>query len=45
MDFSWLPCPAPLPDREELCALLYVLRTGSQWEHLPKELGSGSGMT
>ncbi|UGQ12039.1 IS5 family transposase [Yinghuangia sp. ASG 101] len=34
-----------LPDREVLCGILYVLHTGIQWEHLPQELGFGSGMT
>jgi len=28
-----------------LCGILHVLHTGIQWEHLPKELGFGSGMT
>ena len=35
----------PLPDREVLCGILYVLHTGIQREYLPKELGFGSGMT
>ncbi|MFJ4633806.1 IS5 family transposase [Streptomyces sp. NPDC088847] len=35
----------PLPDREVLCGILYVLHTGIQWEYLPQELGFGSGMT
>ncbi|MFH9009730.1 IS5 family transposase [Streptomyces afghaniensis] len=39
------PGRKPLPDREVLCGILYVLHTGIQWEHLPQELGFGSGMT
>ncbi|CAK7282783.1 conserved hypothetical protein [Streptomyces misionensis JCM 4497] len=39
------PGRKPLPDREVLCGILYVLHTGIQWEYLPKELGFGSGMT
>ncbi|MFI0738736.1 IS5 family transposase [Streptomyces sp. NPDC021100] len=39
------PGRRPLPDREVLCGILYVLHTGLQWEHLPQELGFGSGMT
>jgi transposase len=27
------------------CGILFVLHTGIQWEHLPQELGFGSGMT
>lgn len=34
-----------VPDREALTGILYVLRTGIQWEHLPQEMGCGSGMT
>jgi transposase len=32
-----------LPDREVLCGILYVLHTGIQWEHVPQEIGFGSG--
>lgn len=39
------PGRKPLPNREVLCGILYVLCTGIQWEYLPKELGFGSGMT
>ncbi|GHA49444.1 hypothetical protein GCM10010329_84510 [Streptomyces spiroverticillatus] len=39
------PGRLPVPDRQVLCGILYVLCTGIQWEHLPKELGFGSGMT
>jgi transposase len=39
------PGRKPLPDREALCGILYVLHTGIQWEYLPQELGLGSGMT
>ncbi|MGW2101583.1 IS5 family transposase [Streptomyces olivaceoviridis] len=39
------PGRKPLPDRQVLCGILYVLHTDVQWEYLPKELGFGSGMT
>jgi transposase len=32
-------------DRRALSGILFVLRTGIGWEHLPQELGYGSGMT
>jgi len=31
--------------RQALSAILFVLKTGLPWEHLPQELGWGSGMT
>ncbi len=34
-----------LDDRAVLCGILFVLQTGIAWEHLPQELGFGSGMT
>jgi transposase len=34
-----------LDDRKALCGILFVLYTGISWEHLPQELGFGSGMT
>jgi transposase len=34
-----------LPDRLCLQGILFVLHTGIGWEHLPQELGFGSGMT
>lgn len=34
-----------MPDRAALEGILYVLKTGIGWEHLPHELGYGSGMT
>jgi transposase len=34
-----------LPDREALQGILFVLRTGIAWRHLPLELGFGSGVT
>ncbi|MDQ0808431.1 transposase [Streptomyces sp. B3I7] len=48
-----LPEPPPkqvegrprVPDRQALCGILFVLRTGIQWEYLPQEPGFGSGMT
>lgn len=33
-----------IPDRACLAGILFVLRTGIQWEHLPREFGC-SGMT
>jgi transposase len=39
------PGRKPLPERDVLCGILYVLHTGIQWEYLPKQLGFGSGMT
>ena len=40
-------CPGrkPLPDRQVLTGILFVLKTGIPWEHLPQEMGCGSGMT
>src|SRR6476469_8447202 len=48
-----LPPPPPrpkggrprVPDRDCLRGILFVLRTGCQWELLPKEMGCGCGMT
>jgi transposase len=34
-----------LPDRLALQGILFVLHTGMAWEHLPQELGFGSGVT
>jgi len=34
-----------VPDRAALEGFLYVLKTAIGWEHLPHELGYGSGMT
>lgn len=34
-----------VPDRAALAGILFVLRTGIGWEHLPREMGCGSGMT
>ena len=34
-----------LSDELALNGILFVLRTGTPWEHLPQELGFGSGMT
>jgi transposase len=34
-----------LDDRLVLQGILFVLHTGIGWEHLPRELGFGSGMT
>lgn len=32
-------------DRAALTGILFVLRTGTQWEMLPQEMGCGCGMT
>jgi transposase len=34
-----------IPDRACLTGIIFVLKTGIQWELLPQELGCGSGMT
>lgn len=34
-----------IPDRQVLTGILFVLRTGIAWEHLPQEMGCGSGVT
>jgi transposase len=39
------PGRTPLPDRRVLSGILFVLMTGIPWEHLPQEMGCGSGMT
>lgn len=35
----------PVPHRAALTGILFVLKTGTPWEYLPRELGCGSGMT
>lgn len=39
------PGRLPLDDRSVLAGIIFVLRTGIPWEHLPQELGCGSGMS
>ena len=39
------PGRKPVPDREALTGILFVLKTGIAWEDLPLEMGCGSGMT
>ena len=39
------PGRQPLDARPVLTGILFVLKTGIQWEHLPQEMGCGSGMT
>jgi transposase len=34
-----------VPDRSCLTGIVFVLKTGIQWEYLPQEMGCGSGMT
>ena len=48
-----LPAPGPkkkdgrprVPDRACLTGIVFVLKTGIQWEYLPQEMGCGRGMT
>ena len=35
----------PVDDRAALTGIVFVLKTGIQWEDLPQEMGCGSGMT
>jgi transposase len=35
----------PVPNRQALTGILFVLRSGCPWEYLPLEMGCGSGMT
>ena len=39
------PGRKPIDDRKCLTGILFVLKTGIQWEDLPQEMGCGSGMT
>jgi transposase len=39
------PGRKPIGHRQALSAIMFVLKTGLPWEHLPQELGWGSGMT
>ena len=39
------PGRKPVPDRQALQAILFVLHTEIAWRHLPLELGFGSGST
>jgi transposase len=34
-----------VPDRAALNGILFVMKTGTRWNHLPIELGLGSGAT
>jgi len=34
-----------IPDRAALTGIVFVLKSGLQWEMLPQEMGCGSGMT
>src|SRR5258708_15418650 len=46
---KWTPSPKggqpPIPDRQALTGILFVLKTGLPWEDLPCEMNCGSGMT
>jgi transposase len=35
----------PIPDRACFTGIVFVLKTGIQWEDLPQEMGCGSGMS
>ena len=35
------PGRKPLEDRKAVVGILFVLKTGVRWEHLPQEMGSG----
>ncbi len=35
----------PIPNRNALTGILFVLKTGMGWEDLPQEMGCGCGMT
>lgn len=39
------PGRKPVDRRAALTGILFVLRTGIPWEHLPLEMGCGSGVT
>ena len=39
------PGRPPIEDRKALTGILFVLKTGIDWEDLPVEMGCGSGMT
>lgn len=39
------PGRKPVPHCAALTGILYVLRTGVPWEHLPQDMGCGSSMT
>jgi transposase len=39
------PGRKPLDRRKALTGILFVLKTGIPWEHLPQEMGCGSGMS
>lgn len=39
------PGRKPLPPRQALTGIVFVLKTGIPWEDLPQEMGCGSGMS
>src|SRR4051794_26798974 len=39
------PGRKPIDDRKALTGILFVLKTGINWEDLPREMGCGCGMT
>ena len=41
----WRGGRPPIPDRQALTGILFVLRHGLPWGALPKELGCGSGVS
>jgi transposase len=42
---KWHPGRKPMDRRRVMTGILFVLKTGIPWEHLPREMGCGSGMT
>ncbi|VWC72544.1 transposase [Burkholderia lata] len=39
------PGRKPVPDREALTGIIYVLKTGIRWGDLPADMGCGSGVS
>jgi transposase len=39
------PGRKPITNRQALTGILFVLRTGVPWEHVPQEMGCGSGVS
>jgi transposase len=39
------PGRQPIDDRKALTGILFILKTGTAWADLPREMGCGSGMT
>jgi transposase len=39
------PGRRPIGNRAALTGILFILKTGTPWEYLPREMGCGSGMS